>query len=193
MQRKESIPSTSTAVILNAKTGRSNLNLSQIVLPPINAKVGRPKGAGKTVFGKKKVIRSQDSYASNSKDDTYFEKMPKKDKMTRILGWIKKRPIHGQQLIEIDDMNLPNKIIQRLSNTDMFPIKIVRSFFSAEAYEKIENLIEDFIKTDNWRCSECENVLEGENVLCECCLDWFHCTCVNFKNEENFVCLKCKI
>lgn len=163
------------------------------MLPPINAKVGRPKGAGKTVFGKKKLIRSQGSYASSSKGDTYFEKMDKKDKVTRILGWIKKRPIHGQQLIGIEDLNLSNKIIQRLSNTDMFSIKIIRAYFSAEAYEKIEHLIEAFIKNDNWQCGQCKNVLEGENVLCECCLDWFHCICVNFKNEENFVCLECKI
>lgn len=122
--------------------------------------------------------------------------MSAKEKRATVLEWIRnKRYTENIKLLEIKHLNLCKENIQRLSNRDIFNIKIIRSACSVEAYAQLENLTEAFYKTNKWQCGKCQQIIKGQSVLCDICLTWFDYKCVNYKEcaDEDYVCYKCNI
>lgn len=109
------------------------------------------------------------------------------------MSWLQKgKNLHTNRFLEIDDLNLTNSIIQKLSNS-IISIKWIQGFCSVESYDKIETLIKIFLENDNWICEKCENIICSKSVMCDKCLAWYDVSCVNYDNshQDEFICLKC--
>lgn len=111
-----------------------------------------------------------------------------------MLKWITKTeiPSNSNKLLEIKNLNFSNENIRRFSNNNVVRIKLIRKFLSVEAYDKLETLVMNFINEPKWICEKCSKVLDGDCVMCQMCLNWYDCKCVEFDvNGDNFICFKC--
>ena len=78
---------------------------------------------------------------------------------------------------------------------DSVDIKLVRPYFTENAWERVCKLVGRKRKRPEWKCSLCEHSLDGECISCDKCLQWQHLSCadLNCKPKAPFwYCKKCK-
>lgn len=74
----------------------------------------------------------------------------------------KKSSTIKNQLLEIEDLKLDEQNVLRSKN--MLSIKLIREFCSVDAFEKIENVKQNFLKKLEWKCGKCFNTIKS-NII----------------------------
>ena len=83
----------------------------------------------------------------------------------------------------------PN-IFNRLTNKK-FDLKSFKKLFDRKAFKYIESEIERLTAKD-LPCTKCKKILNGTQIMCHGCLDWFHAKCTTIKTNEEYFCSSCK-
>ena len=97
-------------------------------------------------------------------------------------------------LIEEDMVECrPEKVTNAIID-DNVDIHLVRRYFSNDAWMVLQDLVERKKEQDTWSCKSCCHDLEGQSIICESCLEWFHFHCVGLVQQpksKNWYCRQC--
>jgi len=62
--------------------------------------------------------------------------------------------------------------------------KLVEKYFTKSAWLKVSHLIGQLQEDPDWICGVCrEDLSLSHSVVCECCLVWYHFSCVGLNNK----------
>ena len=117
-----------------------------------------------------------------------------------ILGWFldqkSVKPVLNGQLVEEDMVECRPEKISNAILDETVDVHIVRRYFSHDAWLIVEEVVDRKKKQDSWTCNLCHHTLEGLNIICDSCLEWFHFRCVGITTQpkcKNWFCRKCYI
>lgn len=169
----------------------STNNLRRIRLPSKIVSVGRPKGSKTTVIGTKRKGTNLNSPAPSKKP--FLERF-EEDQAVTILQWLTnmtRSDIVRKKILASDIVGGADKL-NRLRNSDIISLDCLKKFVDSKSFEFISTEIEGFSQSP-WNCAKCKHELNGDQVMCSSCLDWFHFKCVGFaeSKEKDYFCPKC--
>ena len=120
-----------------------------------------------------------------------------------ILSWLVDKEVAGQALkkdilIEEDRVECrPEKVSDAICDENV-DIHLVRKCFTHDAWLVLENMLSQKTHRMTWVCNVCYHDLHAESsgpsVICDCCLKWFHFTCVGIVKQPkatNWFCRSC--
>ena len=151
-----------------------------IRMPPRFKPCGRPKGIDVTVVG----LRRKGGGGGKHEDLKPFSKLHICTKKKLMLTWLvsedkaKDAIKSGYKLVKCDLKKLGD-INDAIIDTDLVDIKIVRPFFSEQAWDAIQTVLKRKEKKDDWKCSICDHSLDGQSICCNKCLQWQHLECAD--------------
>ena len=70
---------------------------------------------------------------------------------------------------------------------DLVDIKIVRPFFSGQAWDAIQIVLKRKEKKDDWKCSICDHSLDGQSICCDKCLFTRNCCFISVIRTEKWL------
>ena len=65
-------------------------------------------------------------------------------------------------------------------------LKRCRKYFTSDAWLAVEDVVGRLRDNPLWYCGRCSKPIYDEkesSIVCDCCLSWFHFTCVNMKRQ----------
>lgn len=177
-------------------------------------KRGRPKGAEKTVIGlpRKKSRGSKpvaflnkppedkekgQSWSSHSLLHDYITVYPH----AVILLWFLKPQIANAALagniVQQQELNLTSELVPASILDDNVCIESCRKYFSHNAWAAIQRVVDEVRNHPVWYCGRCKLPIHDEeesSIMCNCCLCWFHFTCMSFERapkSKTWFCRSC--
>ena len=60
------------------------------------------------------------------------------------------------------------------------PLNRIRNYFCNAGWEKLLEIAKILTHLD-WLCRICNHTLDGDQIECDGCLEWFHVACVDLK------------
>ena len=120
--------------------------------------------------------------------------------ITVMLSWFvdaeKVRTVtHNNVLIEEEDVEVRPECVPTKCLDENVCMGKVRKYFTTDAWELVENVMERMRTKVVWLCSSCSSPLDtSESIVCESCLDWFHLKCVGLKRppkRKDWFCRGC--
>ncbi|CAB3995110.1 zinc finger SWIM domain-containing 1-like [Paramuricea clavata] len=169
---------------------------SQIKIPPVMPKRGRPKGADLTVIG---IPRKRKEKKSSGKDKpTPFMKKHATDKDKVMLSWLLSKDdvtsaLSGGIIDETAVEVRPEKVHPGLIDENV-NVSRLRPYFNKDAWLLVNQIIAQVRQDPTWLCNVCKCDVEEDCVSCDSCLNWFHFECVTLKNAPKakyWFCRKC--
>lgn len=83
-----------------------------------------------------------------------------------------------EEFVECRPEKVPNSCLDE--NVDIF---LIKKHFTFDAWQVILQIVESKKENKDWFCTICSHDLqERTSILCDCCLCWFHLSCVGLKN-----------
>ena len=174
-------------------------------------KRGRPKGAEQTVIGlprKKRRGNKPLPFLKKSPSDkekginlsVYTIVINSVHMYVVILMWflspqIANAAISGK-IVQKEEVNL-TQLVPASCLDDNICIETCRKYFTHSAWEEIKKVVDEMKNHPVWYCGRCmlpiRDYIES-SIICDCCLNWFHFTCVNLKKSpksKNWFCRPC--
>ena len=74
----------------------------------------------------------------------------------------------------------PERVTDAIADENV-DVCMVRKFFTYEGWMIVEQVVHEKVTRMKWKCNMCHHDLSdklGESVACDCCLLWFHFSCV---------------
>ena len=89
---------------------------------------------------------------------------------------------HNNALIEEEEVEVRPECVPTKYLDENVCMGKVRKYFTTDAWELVENVMERMRTKVVWLCSCCSSPLDtSESIVCESCLDWFHFKRVGLK------------
>ena len=107
-----------------------------------------------------------------------------------ILSWfvyrqVKDAALRRKRLVEDEIEMRPEPIPASCLDDNVF-VPSVQKYFSPDAWIALMNILETVKRNAVWYCGACAKAINNEredSIVCESCLNWFHCTCVSIKRN----------
>ena len=176
-----------------------------LTMPPVVKRRGCPKGHTLTVCGLPSKKNKKKAKCTSFISKHYIEK--EKSMMLWIiiycdhsnylvvLSWFVESDIidkaMDEELIEEESVECRPERVSSAVLDDNVDINLVRHFFSQDAWLVVEDVVQRKKDFDLWICNMCQHELDGDNIICESCLEWFHYGCVGKPKSKNWFCRKC--
>lgn len=176
-------------------------NASQIMkLPPKSKPVGRPKGSGQTVAGVNKKRKNQNEIQSHPTKKSKFLDLNATAQSLTLIQWLTNKSVSQikSKKITYDDIIQDSIMFNRLRN-DSIDLNVMKPFMEKKCFRYIEDEIERLNERKYWACAKCKRNLNGIQVMCHICLDWFHVLCTDItaaaakKENVTYFCKPCRI
>lgn len=177
-------------------------SLCNIKVPEKVVSVGRPKGKDKTAIGqrkdkpatgtKRKINRESLSVKKVNQDQCLkpFAEKTNNEQALTIVTWLTRKEFSGNKKVAVEEIVNDENIFQRLRNNELF-LGLLRELLDSQAVVYVKGEVDKLLEKP-WMCSKCKAVLEGNQVQCDMCLDWFHFKCVQDKtSKRHFICSSC--
>lgn len=160
--------------------------------------IGRPKGSGNTVIGLKSKAP-----ANSKKSQTLKRKLPSSDRTTDfelptkkikfvdkkkgeqgvlIATWLTTEQIGKKKITLgdiIQDMHTFNRLIHKAIN-----LQFIKNYVDKKTFNYIEDEVDRLAKKP-YVCRKCHKNLNGIQIMCHGCLDWYHGKCINITNTKD--------
>jgi len=95
-----------------------------------------------------------------------------------------------EECVETRSEKVPNCCIDE--NVNLHHIK---KYFTRDAWLIILQVLETKRQSCEWSCKVCDKELEETaSIACDCCLEWYHLSCVNLRNapkRKEWICRLC--
>lgn len=95
-----------------------------------------------------------------------------------------------EELVECRPERVSNSCLDE--NVDIF---LIKKHFTFDAWQVILHSIEQKKEQNDWFCTICSHDLQDStSILCDCCLCWFHLSCVGLRNvpkQKEWFCRFC--
>ena len=83
-----------------------------------------------------------------------------------------------EESVECRSERVPNSCLDE--NVDIF---LIKKHFAFDAWQVILQIVEQKKKNEDWFCTVCSHDLQETTlILCDCCLGWFHLSCVGLRS-----------
>jgi hypothetical protein len=154
--------------------------LEGVKLPTKIVSVGRPKGSGLTVIGTKRKSLNSNTQTSTVKRKKFIE-LSDDEKWIKLLGWltnVNKNEILSQKISTHKLIEDP-RMFNRLGN-DEVQLNIIKRLVHTKCFKYLKREVEKLQNSEYWLCAKCLRNLEGLQVKCNGCLDWFHRSATQF-------------
>jgi hypothetical protein len=160
-----------------------NMNLSSIKMPTTVRKRGRPKGAELTVAG---IPRKKKKFDSRP---VAFSRLPTIEKFKRMLSWfvaddIVEKAINGDLIAEENVETRPNRVSVACIDQSVC-LESIQHYFNADAWLSVVQVVQQKKKQRVWPCPSCNCNASTASIMCDCCLQWFHKTCVGLNEDKD--------
>ena len=96
----------------------------------------------------------------------------------------------GTTIINMEDIEKINYVGDSFLD-EAVNISMLENFFEKKAYENLVIKINSTRTSLEYKCGQCNHTVETECVQCGMCLVWYHFSCSNYSNEENWFCVNC--
>lgn len=138
--------------------------------------MGRPKGSGKTTIGLKRKPAEKNSTDCGplQKKRKFFDKIRTKK-------------------VTYGDIIQDAAVFNRLKNKKL-NLNWIKKFLDKKTFNYISNEV-DRIQKIQLTCIKCKKWLNGLQIICVGCIDWYHSKCIGVKNGsagEGYFCTSCK-
>lgn len=161
--------------------------LRKIVMPSDVKSRGRPKGTKKTTVSGIQLI----------KGPKCFDKLSKKQKIEKLLGWIVPadyvEPAQTHEYdITINDLRYlnPKDICDALIAPGV-DISIICNCYENDAWAKLMTIIDEKKKKNLVLCHICRKSLGRAKKICCSCKLGYHAKCIGQKVDEDWACSSC--
>lgn len=183
--QQEIVLSTNRSVSQPLPRGNDNSNLSvaniyqRITLPSKIVPVGRPKGSGNTTIGlKRKNKKTTDQNPTPTKKSKFSEKSFNEQGIT-VSRWLTNWNINriGSKKITMNDIIQDSYTFNRLRN-DHVNLSCIKKYFDKKTFVYIVDEVKR-LQNRPYGCRKCRRSLNGLQVMCHGCLDWYHGKCID--------------
>ena len=102
---------------------------------------------------------------------------------TVMLSWFVDKKISESALKEgvlIEEEHVecrPEKVSDAVADENV-DLNLIRKHFTYDGWMVCEQVINKKAMKMEWKCNVCHHDLGGDSVACDCCLLWYHFTCV---------------
>ena len=106
----------------------------------------------------------------------------------------------GGELIEEDAVETrPERIPAKIAD-ELVDVFRVRRFFTTAAWAAVNEVIERKRVDPQWMCPICDRDADDSSdtgnvsIACDCCLEWFHLSCLGKKSRpktKTWICVRC--
>ena len=142
---------------------------AQLNWPEKCRRKGRPRGAHLSAIGLPKKRRKIDNIPFMQQD---VDQRRKRVASIFLKDAGAALPYSENVLISESDF------ISSICKDELFDLSICVDMFTAQAWETVTKLNNGGVQRP-WYCGKCKDVLVGESVGCDTCLEWFHLSCMN--------------
>lgn len=171
-------------------------SIENIKIPEKTKAVGKPKGSTTKAIGLKRkntsnVSKSAKKICQDLIPQVKFVEKSMEDQAKTIIQWLtQKRQNEIPLKISSKDIVPDANVLNRLRNEVIF-LDSLQKYVENDCLQFIKNKVK-LLEDKPWNCSKCGLCLEGYQVRCDYCLDWFHFSCVCCENDEDaFICSSC--
>lgn len=187
-----------TQGITIARTDRELL--ANAKLPSKIVSIGRPKGSGQTIIGtlKRKNTKKASTQPQSNKR-VKFDHLDTNQQSLEVVRWLTNKTTTEIQRkkISMGDIIQDANIFNRLRN-EKIELKCLKKLMDVKCFKYLSNEVDRLKDSSLWGCSKCNRNLSGLQIMCSCCLDWFHIGCTDDKSatqssELDFFCTYCRI
>lgn len=95
-----------------------------------------------------------------------------------------------EECVETRPEKVPNCCIDENVN-----LHHVKKYFTRDAWLIVLQILETKRHSCEWSCKVCDKDLEDTtSIACDCCLEWYHLSCVNLRNapkRKEWICRLC--
>ncbi|KAG8174730.1 hypothetical protein JTE90_014292 [Oedothorax gibbosus] len=97
--------------------------------------------------------------------------------------------------IEEEEVNvLPQTVSSKVTDKQV-DINLIKQYFSADAWQVVEQVLECKLKDPKWTCGICcHDLASHKSVGCDGCLEWYHLPCLKINTipkRKYWMCPKC--
>lgn len=169
-------------------------------LPPKLPSVGRPKGSGQTVIGLLKRKNTQRIESAASVPKKKFLDLNTMEQSVKLTQWLtnKSETSIRNKKVTYSDIIQDSVIFNRLRNEGI-DLRGLKKYMDKACYDYIVDEVDRLNEKTYWACAKCKRNLnsvsiQGEQIMCNWCLDWFHKSCTDVKTTKNltFFCVSCR-
>lgn len=183
-QTKNASTSGSSLIDEMLPVSQSTVNKNDGFTMKLPAKItshGRPKGSGQTVIGTKKRKGETKTNTGPTPPKKKFLDLNSSEQSLTVLEWLtnKKQEVIKTKKVEYGDIIQDPIMFNRLRNGGI-DLNGLKTYMDKQAYKYIIDEIERLNSNKYWACAKCNRNLNGFQIMCNKCLDWFHLTCTEY-------------
>ena len=104
-----------------------------------------------------------------------------------MLEWfVSSSNIHKALAGELIEEEMVETIPEKVANCctdENVNVYHIKKYFTRDAWQVVTQVLEVKRAQDTWSCRVCSKEFQDDTAIaCDCCLDWFHLSCVGLKS-----------
>lgn len=181
----QQLPTKQLQFVASTSQPATRNDMARVILPPSIVPVGRPKGKVNKAISLKRKIPATPSKSGQPPKKIKFLDRKVSDQGPLMVQWLTNWPLEKVRAKKVanGDIIQDTIIFNRLKNTNL-QLNCMKKFLDKKTFKYILDEV-DRLNEMPYTCTKCKKYLNGLQIMCHGCLDWYHAKCIGVTNKQS--------